>query len=361
MLILDSHSDTPSMIYRLRDIRKEVPFAQVDFPKLERGGVNASFFALYIPSRCSADEATAYALKLASRVYDAVGSAGEGFRMGYCADDAADAAASGKCAIFMGMENGSPLQQDLSLLRMFHRIGVRYVTLTHSQDNQICDSCTGKGTWGGLSPFGREVVTEMNSLGMIVDVAHCSDNTFYDCIRQSRTPIVSTHSCCRAMASHPRNMTDDMIRTLADHGGVIQINFYPVFLSDKFAKVLKDSHLEDKEYIEDAFIANPGNPEKIAAWNEVLKELAALPRPSYTEVVDHIDHAVKVGGIDHVGIGSDFDGINVTPDGLEDVSKIGLIFEEMRRRGYSESDIEKVAGGNFLRVMREVENFAGQV
>lgn len=361
MLILDSHADTPSMIYRLRDVNKDnPPFAHVDFPKLRKGGVNASFFALYIPCSYGPDAATAYALKLLSGIYDAVGKSDGDIFMGYRAADAVKAAETSSCAIFMGMENGSPIQNKLNLLDTFYRLGVRYVTLTHSADNQICDSCTGNGNWGGLSPFGKDVVREMNRLGMIVDLAHCSDNTFYDCLKLSQTPVVSTHSCCRALASHPRNMSDDMLKALADNGGVIQINFYPVFLSDEFGRVLKESHLEDKEYLETEFIADPGNPAKVAAWNAVLKELSELPRPSYKTIVDHIDHAVEVAGIDHVGIGSDFDGISVTPAGLDDVSMIGVVFDEMRSRGYSETDIAKVAGGNFLRVMKEVEAFAGK-
>ena len=192
------------------------------------------------------------------------------------------------------------------------------MTLTHNGDNEICDSAAEGKRWEGLSPFGREFVAEMNRIGMLVDIAHCSDKTFYDCIEVSSAPIVSTHSCCRALCSHRRNLTDAQLRALADKGGVCQINFYPVFLSDEY--------------------------------NEDLD----LNRPGVKEVVDHIDHAVKVAGIEAVGIGSDFDGIDEAPLGLDDISKIGLVFEEMARRGYSEDEIEKVAGRNFLRVLSEV-------
>ncbi len=195
---------------------------------------------------------------------------------------------------------------------------------------------------------------------MIIDIAHASDETFYDALECSRAPIVSTHSCCRALAHHRRNMSDEMLRALADKGGVIQINFYPVFLSDAFAKTLSDSGLESKSWTEQDWISDPLNPVKAAAWNAVQDELAALPRPSYKDVVDHIDHAVKVAGIDSVGIGSDFDGIEVTPVGLEYVSKIRVIFDEMSRRGYTDDQIEKVAGGNFLRVFKDVTSFAAK-
>jgi membrane dipeptidase len=190
------------------------------------------------------------------------------------------------------------------------------MTLCHSRDNQICDSCAGGKTWGGLSPFGKDVVAEMNRLGMLVDVSHISDETFWDVLECSSKPVVATHSCCRSLCGHPRNMTDDMIKALAAKGGVIQINFYPVFLQEDY---------------------------ELDSPSSVL--------PSFTRIVDHIDHVVELVGIDHVGIGSDFDGIEVAPDGLEDISKMSVLFEELRRRGYSESDLTKLASGNFFNVL----------
>ena len=192
----------------------------------------------------------------------------------------------------------------------------------------------------------------MNKLGMMIDVSHLSDESFYDCLKYSKATIVATHSCCRALASHPRNMTDEMIKALAQAGGVIQINFYPLFLDDDFVKVLAESGIEERgEAVEEAFKADPADSSKREAWNRVQDELMALPRTPYTRIVDHIDHVVSLVGIDHVGLGSDFDGISVTPEGMEDASCFQRVFEEMRLRGYSESDIEKVAGGNFMRLM----------
>ena len=361
MYILDSHCDTPSQAVRLRNLSADNPYAHVDFPKLRRGNVDAAFFALYTSGSMEPYAATAYALKMLAAVHDSVESAGDMVALARTVDDAIVNRRKGLTSIFLGMENGLPVQDSLSLLREFHRLGVAYLTLTHNTDNLICDSAACGKRWGGLSPFGRRVVDEMNRLGMIIDLAHASDNTFYDCIRCSKAPVVSTHSCCRALAGHRRNMSDDMLRALAANGGVIQINFYPVFLDDDFQTVLSDSGLEDKaDIVESGFISDPSDPDKYRAWIDVLRKLEALPRPSYRRVVDHIDHAVSVAGIDHVGIGSDFDGINVTPEGLEDISKIGVIFDEMRNRGYSETDIEKVAGGNFLRVMKEVQSLAGE-
>ena len=355
--ILDSHCDTPSQIIRLRDLSVDNKYGHVDFPKLVRGGVDASFFALYTSASLSPDEATTAALRMAAGVFDSVEASRECAAMAFSADDIVRNHEKGLVSVLMGMENGAPVQKSLSLLRMFYRLGVRYMTLTHNGDNEIADSAAEGRRWHGLSPFGREVVREMNDLGMIIDVAHASDETFFDCIKYSRAPIVSTHSCCRALCGHRRNMSDEMLRALAANGGVIQINFYPCFLSDGFTKVLEESGLENEgDAIEAAFISDPSDQEKVWAWHGILDRLQALDRPSYREVVDHIDHAVEVAGIDHVGIGSDFDGICVTPEGLEDVSKIGVVFEEMRRRGYSEEDIAKVAGGNFMRVLRAVES-----
>lgn len=362
MFVLDSHCDTPSQIQRLRDIGIDNDRGQVDLPKLKKGGVDASFFALYTPASLSGADATAHALKLLAGVMDAVEANSGIASLAETPSQARQNKTEGRVSIFLGMENGSPIQDSLSLLRLFRRFGVSYMTLVHSADNAICDSCASKEkTWHGLSPFGRQVVTEMNRLGMLVDVSHASDETFYDALECSCAPVVATHSCCRALASHPRNMTDDMIRALASKGGVIQINFYPVFLDDGFAKVLAESGIMSRgEAVEDAFIADPSDIQKRLAWYHVQDELMALPRPSYKRIVDHIDHAVQIAGIDHVGIGSDFDGIEVTPDGLEDVSRLPLVFEEMRRRGYSESDIAKVAGGNFLRVMDQAAEAASR-
>lgn len=354
MFVLDSHCDTPTMMMRGRDIGKNNERGHVDLPKLKAGGVDASFFALYTSADMEPDAATRYALEMIGGIYDQIGAHQELAAIAKTPSEALENKEKGLVSIFIGMENGSPIQRSLSLLRVFHRLGVRYMTLTHNADNEIADSAAQGCRWHGLSPFGREVVGEMNRLGMIIDIAHASDETFYDVIGCSKAPIVSTHSCCRALAHHRRNLSDDMLKALADNGGVVQINFYPVFLSDAFAKTLADSGLESKSWTEQDWISDPMNSEKLAAWNAVLDEMAALPRPSYMDVVDHIDHAVKVAGIDHVGIGSDFDGIEVTPKGLEDVSKIKVIFDEMTRRGYSDDEIEKIAGLNFMRVFNEV-------
>lgn len=321
MFVLDSHCDTPSQILKFnRDLSLDNNEGHVDFPKLSKAGVNASFFALYVPPQMETEEAFAHAGAMLEATRKAVAANGDKAAFACSAAQARENAERGLFSIMLGLENASPIGTDISRFEWFREQGIRYITLCHNADNLVCDSAAGSGTNNGLSSFGRELVRRMNETGVIVDCAHISDKSFYDVVRYSKCPVVSTHSCCRALAGHRRNMTDDMIKALADNGGVIQINFYPVFLQDG--------------------CSDDG------------------PSCPYTRIVDHIDHAVEVAGIGHVGIGSDFDGIDITPYGMEDVSKLPLIFDEMRSRGYSESDIAKVAGENFLRVLATAESAA---
>ena len=353
MFVLDSHCDTPSQILRLRDLSKDNAYSHVDFPKLKRGGVDAAFFALYVPARLDSAEGFEYAEKLLKGVQDSVDENSNVAAFAVSEEQAVENKANSLFSVFLGLENGAPIGDDLTKVKYFYDKGVRYITLCHSLDNQICDSCATKvKTWHGLSPFGKEVVMEMNRLGMLIDVSHVSDETFYDVLKFSVKPVVATHSCCRALADHPRNLTDGMIKDLAAAGGVVQINFYPLFLDAGFSKVLSESGITERgEVLEAEFIADPSDPAKREAWNMVQDELIALKRPSYKLIADHIDHVVALVGIDHVGIGSDYDGIEVAPEGMEDISMMPKLFEELRHRGYSESDLEKIASGNFFRVM----------
>ena len=353
MFLLDSHCDTPSQILRLRDLSIDNEYAHVDFPKLIKGGVDGAFFALYVPASKSDDEAYLYSRKLLGAVRATVAANSDKAAFAVSREQAYANKQSGRFSVFLGLENGSPIGHSIDKLHEFYDEGVRYITLCHSRDNQICDSCaSATGHWGGLSPFGKELVRSMNNLGMLVDVSHISDKAFHDVIEFSTVPVVATHSCCRALAAHPRNLTDDMIRVLAEHGGVMQINFYPLFLDSGFAKVLSASGImEYGEKVEEEFIKAPSDPQKRKAWNKVQEELQSLARPSFKRIADHIDHAVEIAGIDHVGLGSDFDGIEVTPAGLENISYMPVLLAELATRGYSESDIAKIAGENFFRVM----------
>ena len=318
MIVLDSHCDAPSQMVRLRDFSRDNAFAQVDFPKMVRGGVDASFFAAYVPASKEGQAATDWARKLLDETDRQVAA---------CAGRVAYARCAG---------------------------GVRYVTLTHSADNQVGDSCTGVGTWGGLSPFGKRLVPEMNRRRMLNHVANPEDSSFLDVLESSERPIAYTHGACRALASHRRNLPDELIRGIAERGGVVSISIYPPFLDDGFVRTLAESGLEKKLSVEDAFIQDPADAAKRAAWEAVQRELQALPRPGIGRVVDHIEHAVSVAGIDHVGIGTDYDGIEVTVAGLEDISCFSRLWDEMRRRGFSQRDIDRIAGKNFLRVLTAV-------
>ena len=319
MFILDSHCDTPSELVRGRNMFADSPESHVDFPKLRRGEVDGAFFALYVPADMDTDEAYAHALKMSGAVKNLIEAAPDRARLAVSANEALENKSKGLFSIFLGLENGSPIGKSMDRLHEFYDSGVRYMTLCHSRDNQICDSCaSAESKWHGLSPFGKEVIAAMNSMGMLVDVSHISDKSFYDVLECSSKPVVAPHSCCRKLADHPRNMTDEMIRALASAGGVIQINFYPVFLDSSFT------------------------------YSEGMDMSA---RPSYRSIADHIDHVVSLVGTDHVGIGSDFDGIEVTPKGMEDISMMPVLFDELRKRGYSEADLEKIASGNFFRVM----------
>ena len=356
MQIFDSHVDTPSQLIRLRNLGIDNQHGHVDFPKLRRGGVGGSFFALYTPAEMAPDAATRYALEMVSAVYDAVDANPDYAALAFSPEEAAENAREGLISVFIGMENGSPIQRSLPLLRTFYRLGVSYLTLTHNDDNAIADSAAEGALWHGLSPFGKEVVREMNELGMMIDLSHASDETFWDCIRLSEAPVVTTHSCCRALCNHRRNLTDEMLRALGETGGYVGVNFYPAFLSERFLSDPADAALFDEgEKVEADFIADPADPQRVRAWEQMQERLETLWRPGVKEIVDHIDHAVALAGIDHVGIGSDFDGILVPPAGLENVSKIGLLFDEMRRRGYGDEEVEKVAGKNLLEVMKRVK------
>jgi membrane dipeptidase len=356
MQVFDSHVDTPSQLIRLRDLGIDNKYGHVDFPKLQRGGVGGAFFALYTPPETAPDAATRYALEMISAVYDAVDANPDLAALAFSPEEAAQNTKDGLFSVFIGMENGAPIQQSLSLLRTFYRLGVSYLTLTHNGDNAIADSAAEGKRWHGLSPFGKEVVAEMNELGMMIDLSHASDETFWDCVRLSTAPVVATHSCCRALCGHRRNLTDEMLKALGEKDGYVGINFYPAFLSERFLSDPADAALFDEgERVEAAFIAEPGDPERVRSWEQMQDRLETVWRPGVKEIVDHIDHAVELAGIDHVGIGSDYDGILVAPAGLENVSKIGLVFDEMRRRGYDEESVEKVAGKNLLEVMKRVK------
>lgn len=350
MFVLDSHCDTPSHLLRLRDLSKDNERGHVDFPKLKRGGVDGAFFALYTPASLSIEDSNALANKMLAAVLSSVESNSSVAAIATSPSEALLNKEKGLFSVMIGMENGNPIGNSLDELESFFNRGVRYMTLCHSGNNLICDSCaTKEKRWHGVSTFGREVIARMNELGMMVDVSHISDESFWDVLNYSKKPVVATHSCCRALADHPRNLTDQMIKALVERGGIIQINFYPPFLSSDFARSTEYQNLSEiSDELEQDFKKEPSNDLYRESYYKSLDEISKLSRPSYTKIVDHIDHVVSLVGVDNVGLGSDFDGIDCTPEGLDDISFYPLIFDELSRRGYSNTDIEKIAGKNFL-------------
>lgn len=353
--MLDAHCDAPSQMYRGRDYGIDNPgCAQVDFPKMRRGGVSASFFAAYVPARLHGEEAYEYACALLDSLDRQVQANDGTVAYARCSAGIGRNKSAGLTSVLVGIENASALGGQIGRVREFYRRGVRYITLVHSADNEVCDSCTGEGTWGGLSRFGFELVEEMNRAGMLVDVAHASETAMLDVLDCSQSPIAYTHGCCRALCGHKRNISDDTMRRIAEKGGVVCMSIYPFFLDDGFANTFTQSGLEAKLSVEDEFIKDPGNAAKRAAWEEVQLQLRGLPRPGISRVADHIEHAVKIAGIEHVGIGTDYDGIELTAEGLENVSLFPALWDELAKRGFSYSDIAKIAAGNLRRVLKDV-------
>ena len=354
----DSHCDTPSQIYRLgRDLGEDNHHCHVDFPKMRRGGSGGAFFALYTPPAMEPDAATRYALEMLAGVMDTLDRHPSEAVLVRSPEEARAAIDAGQLAIAIGMENASPIQRSLPLLREFRRLGVSYITLTHNGDNEVADAASHGTRWGGISPFGREVVAEMNRLGIMIDLSHAHDRTFWDALEISKAPVMASHSCCRELCPHRRNLTDDMLRALGEKGGYVGINFYPSFLSPHFLEDPAEAALmEEADRIDAAFRADTSSKEKLLAWQQVQDRLLEIWRPGVREVADHIDHAVSLAGIDHVGIGSDYDGIEVGPAGLENISKMPLLEDELMKRGYSAEQIAKIAGGNLLSFWERVRN-----
>lgn len=351
MLVLDAHCDAPSQMIRLRDFRVDNTRGQVDFPKMKRGGVDSSFFALYIPSSLHGDQATAYAFRLLDEVCRQLEAGKDIARLATSAEEVRSNSTEGLISVLLGIENASAIGQSFELLKQFKERGVRYITLTHSEDNLVCDSCSGKGSWGGLSSFGKSLVREMNRQGVMIDLAHASDKSVSDVLELSTSPVLFTHGCCRTLADHRRNLSDELIRGIGESGGVMGISIYPHFLDEGFNARFEASGLKTLLSLEDGFIANPSDRIASDRWYEAMEKFKTVSRPGVARVVDHIEHAVEIAGEDHVGIGTDYDGIEVTADGLEDISSLGLVFEEMRKRGFPERVVEKIAGLNFLRIL----------
>jgi membrane dipeptidase len=359
ILIVDTHIDAPERLHeKMEDISVRTPGGDFDYVRAKAGGLKALFAAVFVPSIMEANgTAKVYADSIIDLVRSFATRWPEKFALVQSPAEVTRLAPDGKVLLAMGMENGAPLEGSLANVRYFYDRGIRYITLCHSRANHICDSSFDPDRkWNGLSPFGVELIAEMNRVGMIIDVSHVSDSTFYQVIRLSAMPVVATHSSCRAFTpGFERNMSDDMIRELAAHGGVIQINFGSAFLKDEVRRVPEQ---EQKEI--DRYFKEHGLTSKDPDGKAFLAEFGKTHPPIFADVADvarHIDHVAKLVGIDHVGLGSDFDGLGDSlPTGLKDVSQYPNLIAELLKMGYSEQDIKKVCGGNILRVWKQIQN-----
>jgi membrane dipeptidase len=363
VLTLDTHADAPIMMQKpgfdvgvSHDTKRDG--SQIDFPRMKKGGMDAMFFAVYTSQGPRTDSGHAEAKRNALNQFDLIHQALKKYpdqaELATSPADAYRIQKLGKRAVFIGMENGYPVGKDLSMLKTYYDLGCRYITLTHFANNLIGDSSTDPDgpIYGGLSDFGKQVVSEMNRLGILIDVSHVADSTFYDALALSKAPVIASHSNCRAICDFPRNMTDDMIKAIAAKGGVVQVNFVSDYL-----KKPSDGHRAAKTKIRMAGVGKVLSEDmkaRLEAQSDSVAKAYASERASLSDIVDHIDHIVKLTSIDHVGIGSDFDGGGGV-NGLEDVSQIENLTAELVRRKYSEADIAKIWGGNLLRVLGQAK------
>lgn len=367
-LTVDTHCDTPmAMLNDNFDIgkRNNPPQSRVDFPRMKEGGLDAIFFAAFTGQRertaVNTEKAYNMANDMIDAVYEACNKYSEMAEVATISKDARRLEKEGKRAIYIGMENGFPIGTDIDRVEEFYNRGVRYVTLCHSSNNDICDSSTDKkgAEHNGLSNFGEQVINEMNGLGMIVDVSHISDKSFFDVVKLSKAPVIASHSSVRSIAKHKRNMSDEMIKKLAENGGVIQICLLDSYIKDPDTTTIRYQKEKELSVIWETKYDSMNDEEKTALRTEWRSLGEKFPKdlPTVADYVDHIDYVKNLVGIDFVGIGSDFDGGGGI-DGCADVSEMPNITKEMLARGYSRKEINKVWGGNFLRVFGQVEKLA---
>jgi len=365
-VILDGHIDVPYRLHAqardgaMDDVGEATAGGDFDYPRAVAGGLDAPFFSIFTPAE---DEERGTSKKVADELIDLceglLAAHPDRFEPARTAADVRRIKTAGKIALLYGMENGSPIEGDLANLEHFFARGVRYVTLTHGKDNHICDSSYDtRHTHGGLTPFGRRVVARMNELGILVDVSHVSDDTFWQVMELSRAPVIASHSSLRHFVpGFERNMSDEMVRALGKHGGVIQINFGSSFLT-----AAANGYQDERRKALEAFAAAHGGSSSAEsrAFAERYSREHPFPRATVADVADHVERVVALAGIDHVGLGSDFDGVGDSlPVGLEDVSRYPNLIAELLRRGWSERDLEKLCGANVLRVMEAAERVAG--
>jgi membrane dipeptidase len=362
--LIDGHNDLP---WALRQSHGRDPFAvdlttdlqastrlHTDIPRLRAGGVGGQFWSVYVPASLSPNDAAVATWEQIDIVRRLVAAYPDVFELATTADDIVRIHRQGRIASLMGIEGGYSIDDSLGLLREFHEAGVRYMTLTHSKTTTWADSATDAPKWGGLSPFGEQVVKEMNRLGMMVDLSHVSEDTMLDAMRVSEAPVIFSHSSARAVTGHARNVPDSVLRMMAEDGGVVMVTFVPGFVSETVrawsaARAAEDARLKS---------LNPGNPQAVTDGLAAWVAANPVPRAAVADVVAHIQHVREVAGIDHVGLGGDFDGVDSLPDGISGVDAYPRILAALMEDGWTEADIRKLAGENVLRVMRAVEGVA---
>jgi len=364
-IVVDTHDDTTQRFLDGKfDLGVRSASGSIDIPRMKEGGLGAIFFSIWIPSKITGAEAVDRALVQIDAVREQVRKHSNDIVLATTASEIREARKQGKIAALMGVEGGHMINNDLGVLRSYAALGVRYMTLTHTGNTEWADASTDKAAHNGLTEFGKDVVREMNRRGVMVDISHVSDKTFYDALETSKAPLIASHSSCRAICDAARNMTDQMIKDLAAQGGVIQINYHVGFLSQEFRDAEK-ANPELNKVINAEVMKRCGENEgcQLIEGDRITREYVEqgkLPRVDFARIIEHIDHAVKVAGIDHVGLGSDFDGANM-PYGMEDATKLPKITEALLQKGYSDGDVKKILGENTLRVMTQVERVSREL
>ena len=364
-IVADTHDDTTQRLLDGKfDLGERSATGSIDIPRMREGNLSAIFFSIWIPSKITGPEAVNRALVQIDAVREQVRKHSNDLVLATTAAEIREARKQGQIAALMGVEGGHMINSNLGVLRSYAALGVRYMTLTHSGNDEWADSSTDKAVHNGLTDFGKDVIREMNRLGVMVDISHVSDKTFYDALEVSKAPLFASHSSCRAICDAARNMTDQMIKDLAAKGGVIQINYHVGFLSQEFRDAEKANPELEKE-IQAEINKRCGDNDacQLVEGDRVVREYmnaGKLPRVDYTKIIEHIDHAVKLAGAEHVGLGSDFDGA-MMPFGMEDATKLPKITEALLQKGYSEGDVKKILGENTLRVMTEVERVSREL
>src|SRR5216684_877154 len=364
-IVLDTHDDTTQRFFSKGfDLGKRNPDGHIDIPRMREGGMNAIFFSIWIDGRIMGPPAVQKARDQIDAVHENVRKFSSDMVFARTAEDVRRAHAQGKIAALMGVEGGHMIGNDIRMVRIFGDLGVRYMTLSHFYNDEWADSSTDKPAHNGLTDYGKEIVREMNRQGIMVDISHVSDKTFYDALEVSRAPLIASHSSCRALCNHPRDMSDEMIKALAAKGGVIQINYERSFIDqaykDAYDKVSGGVVAAMEKVTKECAGDEACVGRKIKDMETQMEASGALPRVSWEKIIEHIDHVVKLAGADHVGLGSDFDGATM-PDGMEDCSKLPKITEALVRKGYADDDIRKILGGNLLRVMEQTEKVSREL